>query len=259
VSAPALDFAGRVVLVTGGTRGIGRGIAQAFADAGAAVVVCGRTPPAEEDVAATADGVPRFVAANVRDPQAAAALVDGVVAELGRLDVLVNNAGGSPETAAATASPRFSSSIVDLNLLAPLHVAQAANRVMQGQDGGGAIVNISSVSAVRPSPGTAAYGAAKAGLEGLTRSLAIEWAPRVRVNAVTAGLIATEQATEHYGGPDGLARVAATVPLGRLGTPEDVANACLFLASPLAAYVSGATLLVHGGGEWPAFLSAARP
>lgn len=259
MSAPVLDFSGRVVLVTGGTRGIGHGIAQAFAEAGATVVVCGRTPPTDEHAPNVAGGAPRFVAANVRDPEAAAALVDGVVAELGRLDVLVNNAGGSPEADAATASPRFSSAIVDLNLLAPLHVAQAANRVMQGQDGGGAIVNISSVSAVRPSPGTAAYGAAKAGLEGLTRSLAIEWAPKVRVNAVTAGLIATEQAADHYGGPEGLARVAATVPLGRLGTPEDVANACLFLASPLAAYVSGASLLVHGGGERPAFLSAAKP
>ena len=118
------------------------------------------------------------------------------------------------------------------------------------------IVNIGSVSGLRPSPGTAAYGAAKAGLINLTRTLAVEWAPKVRVNCVVAGMIATEAADDHYGGPEGLAAVAATVPLGRLGTPADVAGVCLFLASPLASYVSGAAVEAHGGGEWPAFLAA---
>jgi NAD(P)-dependent dehydrogenase (short-subunit alcohol dehydrogenase family) len=122
--------------------------------------------------------------------------------------------------------------------------------------GGGSIVNIGSVSGLRPSPGTAAYGAAKAGLVNLTRTLAVEWAPKVRVNCVVAGMIATEAAEDHYGGAAGLAAVAATVPLGRMGTPEDVAGACLFLSSPLASYVSGAALEVHGGGEGPAFLAA---
>jgi NAD(P)-dependent dehydrogenase (short-subunit alcohol dehydrogenase family) len=136
-------------------------------------------------------------------------------------------------------------------------VSQAANRIMQGQGGGGTIVNIASVSGLRPSPGTAAYGAAKAGLINLTGSLAVEWAPKVRVNAVSAGLIETEQAHLHYGDEAGVARVAATVPLGRLGQPGDVAEACLFLASPRADYVSGANLVVHGGGERPAFLAAA--
>ncbi len=113
------------------------------------------------------------------------------------------------------------------------------------------------MSGARPSPGTAAYGAAKAGLLNLTQTLAVEWAPKVRVNAVTAGMIRTEQAHLHYGDEEGIARVAATVPLGRLGEPRDVGNVCLFLASPLASYVSGANLLVHGGGEKPAFLEAA--
>ena len=110
---------------------------------------------------------------------------------------------------------------------------------------------------MRPSPGTAAYGAAKAGLIHLTATLAVEWAPRVRLNAISAGLIRTEQAHLHYGDEEGIARVADTVPLKRLGTPNDIAGACLFFASPLAAYVSGANLLLHGGGETPAFLSAA--
>jgi NAD(P)-dependent dehydrogenase (short-subunit alcohol dehydrogenase family) len=137
-------------------------------------------------------------------------------------------------------------------------VSQAANRVMQEQAAGGAIVNISSVSALRPSPGTAAYGAAKAGLLSLTQSLAVEWAPKVRVNAVSAGLVATEDSLDHYGGPAGVERVAATVPSGRFASPGDVADAVAYLASPLAAYVSGANLVLHGGGEWPAFLRAAE-
>ena len=145
-----------------------------------------------------------FVAADLRDPeQAAAAVTAAVEAGGGRLDTVVNNAGGAPPADAATASPRFSESIVKLNLLAPLHVSQAANAVMQAQDDGGSIVNIGSVSGIRPSPGSAVYGAAKAGLVGLTQSLAVEWAPKVRLNLVTGGLIRTEQAHLFYGDEDG--------------------------------------------------------
>jgi NAD(P)-dependent dehydrogenase (short-subunit alcohol dehydrogenase family) len=129
---------------------------------------------------------------------------------------------------------------------------------MQEQDEGGVIVFIASVSGIRPSPGTAAYGAAKAGLLSLTETLAVEWAPKVRVTAVTAGMIRTEQAELHYGDEEGIAAVGATVPLGRMGDPEDVGDACLFVASPLARYVSGASVLLHGGGEAPAFLAAAK-
>jgi NAD(P)-dependent dehydrogenase (short-subunit alcohol dehydrogenase family) len=197
------------------------------------------------------------VACDVRDADSVDKLLAEVVAQHGRLDVLVNNAGGAPFTDAATASPRFSEKIIALNLTSALHCSVAANRVMQAQESGGNIVNIASVSGARPSPGTAAYGAAKAGLLNLTRSLAVEWAPRVRVNAITAGMIRTEQAHLHYGDEEGIARVSATVPLGRLALPVDIANACLYLASPLASYVSGADLLIHGGGERPAFLDAA--
>ncbi|QIK68463.1 SDR family oxidoreductase [Nocardioides sp. HDW12B] len=243
-----IDLTGRVVVVTGGTRGVGLGITEAFFDAGATVVTCSRS---ERD----APGA-RHVTCDVRDPDAVQALVETATREHGRLDVLVNNAGGAPYAEAADASPRFHAKVVELNLLAPLLLAQAANAVMQRQDTGGAIVNISSVSALRPSPGTAAYGAAKAGLDSLTRSLAVEWAPRVRVNALDVGIVRTEQTDLHLGGEEGAAAVAATVPLGRLATPRDVGNAAVFLASPLASYVSGATLEVHGGGERPAFLAA---
>lgn len=252
-----LDLDRRMVIVTGGTRGVGLGIARRFLDAGAEVVVCGRSEPDEAVTSAGRDAA--FVSADVRDPDRVDDLVTGVLARFGRLDVVVNNAGGSPPADAAGASPRFARAIIGLNLEAPLLVAQRANAAMQVQDGGGCIVNVASVSGLRPSPGTAAYGAAKAGLLNLTRSLAVEWAPRVRVNAVVVGLVRTEQAHLHYGDEDAIAAVAATIPLGRLAEPRDVGNACVFLASPLAAYISGAALEVHGGGEPPPFLTAADP
>jgi NAD(P)-dependent dehydrogenase (short-subunit alcohol dehydrogenase family) len=252
-----LDMSDRVVLVTGGARGIGRGIAETFLAAGAGVVICGRSEPASlpEAGGATAS----FVPADVRDAEAVDELVRATVDRFGSLDVLVNNAGGSPSVDSATVSPKFSRSIIELNLLAPLVCAQKANAVMQAQELGGSIVNIASVSALRATPGGAAYGAAKAGLLNLTQTLAVDYAPKVRVNAVSAGLIRTEQAHLHYGDEAGIAAVGATVPLGRMGLPADIANACLFLASPLAGYVSGANLVVHGGGERPAYLDAAAP
>ena len=181
-----------------------------------------------------------------------------VVDRHGRLDVVVNNAGGAPYALAADASPRFHAKVVELNLLAPLLVSQAANAVMQEQDGGGSVVMVSSISATRPSPGTAAYGAAKAGVDSLVRSLAVEWAPRVRVNAIDVGLVRTEQTDLHYGGEDGVAAIERTIPLGRLAEPRDVGNVAAFLASPLAGYVSGAVVAAHGGGEPPPFLAAAE-
>ena len=139
----------------------------------------------------------------------------------------------------------------------PMELRPLARRLgLTRQETGGLILNIASVSGLRPSPGTAAYGAAKAGLIHLTQSLAVEWAPKVRVNAISAGPIATELSTLHYGDAAGQARVAATIPMRRLGTPTDVAEACLLLASPLARFITGANLVVHGGGERPAFLSA---
>jgi NAD(P)-dependent dehydrogenase (short-subunit alcohol dehydrogenase family) len=258
VSVPSgFDMSGTVVIVTGGGKGIGRGITERFLTSGADVVICGRTEPA--DIPASGDRRAVFIAADVRDVEQIDRVVQGALDRFGRLDVLVNNAGGSPPADAATASPRFSTAIITLNLVAPLCFAQRANAIMQQQAAGGTIINIASVSGTRPSPGTAAYGAAKAGLLNLTQTLAVEWAPKVRVNAITAGLIRTEQAHVHYGDEAGIAAVGATVPLGRMGEPGDVADVCLFLASPLARYVSGANVLVHGGGERPAFLGAAEP
>ena len=237
---------GRAVLVTGGTKGLGRGLAAAFRSAGAQVLVCARNAPADPGT--------DFVAADLRDPEQAAAAVDAVVERFGRLDVVVNNAGGSPPADAATVSPRFVEKIVALNLLAPFYVAQRANAVMQQQPDGGLIINIGSLSGRRASPGTAAYGAAKAGLASLTSTLAMEWAPKVRVNAVTVGYLETEQAALHYGDAARVAALAERMPMRRLVQPADVAAVCLFLASPAASFVTGADIAVDGGGEPPTFL-----
>ena len=242
------DLGGRVVLVTGGVRGVGAGISAVFAEQGATVITCARRP---------VEGLPyEFHSCDVRDPDAVAGLVAEIVARHGRLDVVVNNAGGSPFALAADASPRFHQKIIELNLLGMLHVSQAANAVMQQQPGGGSIISISSVSGRRPTPGTAAYGAAKAGVDSLTKTLAVEWAPKVRVNAVVVGMVMTEQAELFYGDGESQAAVAATVPLGRLAEPRDIGLATAFLASDAASYISGASLEVHGGGEPPAYLSA---
>ena len=243
-----LGLTGRVVLVTGGVRGVGAGISAVFAAQGATVLTCARRP---------VDGSRyEFFACDVRDDDAVRDMLDAVVAHHGRIDVVVNNAGGSPYVAAAEASANFSRKIIELNLIGPLQVAQHANRHMQTQDRGGSIINICSVSGRRPTPGTAAYGAAKAGLENLTATLAVEWAPRVRVNTVVVGMVETEQSELFYGDAESVAKVGATVPLGRLAKPADVGWAAAYLASDLAAYVSGASLEVHGGGEPPSYLEA---
>jgi NAD(P)-dependent dehydrogenase (short-subunit alcohol dehydrogenase family) len=242
----------RVVLVTGGAKGIGLGISCAFLSSGAQVVACGREAPA---------GLPaglEFESCDVRDAPAVDALFAKLQQKYGRLDVLVNNAGGAPFALADKASPRFHEKIIQLNLLAPLHLAQKANGLMQAQDGGGVILFIASTSALRPSPGTAAYGAAKAGILSLTQTLAVEWAPKVRVAAVSPGPVRTEQSGLHYGDESGVAAVAATIPAGRLADPSDIGAACVWLASDAAGYASGTNLLLHGGGERPAFLAAAH-
>jgi NAD(P)-dependent dehydrogenase (short-subunit alcohol dehydrogenase family) len=221
--ALALDLSGRVALVTGGTRGIGLGIVDSFRAAGARVLTCSRSEVDAQD----------HYVCDVRDPEAVQALVAAIVSDTGRLDVLVNNAGGAPSVDAATASPRFHDKIVGLNLLAPL---------------------LCSVAAARPAPTIAAYGAAKAGLDALTMSLAMEWGPAVRVNAIDVGLCRTEQTDDHYGDDARVAAIEQTIPLGRMARPEEVGHVAVFLASDLASYVSGARVACHGGGEPPVFL-----
>ena len=248
----SLDFTGRVAIVTGGTRGLGRIVAMRLAEAGCRVAVCGRNAPDDLPVGVT------FHAADIRDPEQAQAFVAAVAEAHGRLDILVNNAGGSPKVDAANASPRFFDSILKLNLHAAMYMAQAAYAPMKAC-GGGSVVNIASVSGIRPSPGTAAYGAAKAGLLNLTQSLAQEWGPDgIRINAIIAGLMQTETAETTYGGAEAQAAVGRSMPLQRMGTGDDLAGAILWLCSDLASWVSGARINVDGGGERPFFLDLVR-
>jgi len=247
-----IDFSGRVVLVTGGTRGIGAGIAQRFADAGATVSICARSEPES-----LPDGW-SFHAVDLRDADSARAAIDAVAERHGRLDVLVNNAGGGPPAVTHTASPRFTERITALNLLSSIYASQAAYPHLMAaavQDtGGGSIVNITSVAAMRPGPMVAAYAAAKAGLINFTSTIGQEWAPGIRVNCVTVGMVVTPESAEHYGDAESIARIEAGIPMGRMAEPRDIADACVFLASPLASYISGANLVVHGGGDRPSFL-----
>lgn len=282
-SASAIfDFSGSVAIVTGGTKGLGRGIAQTFLSSGADVVICARNAPKDpvaapintSNVARNETSTPNdapaapnkttpasnktalFVAADVRNPDDIAKVVNTATETFGRVDVLVNNAGGAPPVASAEASPRFNERVLALNLLAPMMFSQAVHPVMNQQDTGGVVLNISSVSALRPNPFGVAYGAAKAGLINMSETLAAEWAPKIRVLTVTAGLLVTENAHLYYGDEEGIAKVGNTITLGRMGAPDDIAGVCLFLASDKAKWMTGANIMVHGGNERPSYLDA---
>ena len=247
---------GKTVLVTGGAGHIGRAITEAYLRCGANVVVCGRKEPASMPHAERNTAV--FVQADIRNPDESQKVIDVAMETFGRLDILVNNAGGSPPVKAQDASPRLTEKIIGLNLVAPLIMSQQAFPAMRRQlDAVGNIVNIASLSGTRPSPGTTAYGAAKSGLISATRSLAMEWGPDIRVNALVVGLVKHEAGTEHYGGEQGFARISKMLPLRRMAEPTDIADACQFLTSEQARYISGATLEVDGGGEVPVFLHLA--
>jgi NAD(P)-dependent dehydrogenase (short-subunit alcohol dehydrogenase family) len=250
--AMQIDMTGKIAIITGGGKGIGRTLTTRFLEAGAEVVICGRSESLES-LPSGGGRTATYVQADIREPDQIQRVVDATVAAHGRIDILVNNAGGSGAVDTATVSPRFHAGIINLNLTAALNMSCAVYRVMREQEGEGNILYISSVAADRAAPGTAAYGAAKAGLETLARSLALEWSPKVRINSVRAGLIVTDQSALHYG-PDGGAAVGATIPMGRMGTPDDIADTLLLLCSPYASWVTGAVWEVHGGHQAPSYL-----
>lgn len=242
---------GQVVAITGGARGAGVGIVDAFLRAGSVVETCGRSPKEDSPVP---PGV-NYSQVDLRDADACAAWFSEIGNRHGRLDTLINNVGGSPAGAFTDGSANFHRKVLELNLTTAINSSLSAYPFLA--ETAGSVVNITSISARRPSPGTAIYGAAKAGLESLTRSLAVEWARTVRVNSVSCGLIEVPNADGHYGSEEQRSRIADTIPNGRFASPVDVGMACVFLASALSAHTTGATLNVDGGGEWPAFLAHA--
>ena len=244
----------KVAIVTGGSRGIGRVISEGFLTAGAKVIVCARNLPEAE--INSAGNMADFVRCDVRNTDEIRNVVDYCESKYGRLDILVNNAGGAPPAVSATAGEKFTRSIVDLNLIAPIVFSQTAGKLMRSSSDSSVIINISSISGMRPNPYGVAYGASKAGIINATETLALEWGPQIRVVSISAGLVLTEESRSFYGDDESVERIASTIPLGRLGKPQDIADACLFVASDKAAWISGSNIVLHGGGERPSYLDA---
>jgi len=240
------DFAGRVALVTGGTRGIGSAVTLALTAGGARVYAVYRSDDAAAAELAGRIGDPLVtVRADVADPQAAASAVDRAVQESGRLDILVNCAGGATDRLLLRATPSYVRDTLALNLESVIHTSRAALPAMLKQRYG-RIVSLGSVVAGSGNPGQAVYAAAKAGIEGFTRSLAREVALKgITVNCVAPGWIDTDLTSAVPGAAR--ERAIDATPAGRAGTPEEVADAVLFLASNRAAYVTGTVLQVNGG------------
>jgi NAD(P)-dependent dehydrogenase (short-subunit alcohol dehydrogenase family) len=248
--AGRFDVSGKVAIVTGGNVGIGKSIAATLLQEGASVVTCSRrdyeAPPAAEGLDGVDDRIIHMTC-DVREADQVQAVVDRSVEAFGRLDILVNNAGGSPGAASATASPRFFAAVTAINLTGVLVFSQKANAVMQQQDEGGTIVNISSVAGLYGAAFSVAYGASKAGVINATRSLAVEWGPKVRINCIAPGLIMTEGA-EYLAPTEQIKEaIAAAIPLQRIGDPEDIADVVLFLCSSGSRYINGETIVVDGG------------
>jgi NAD(P)-dependent dehydrogenase (short-subunit alcohol dehydrogenase family) len=249
----ALDLTGTVALVTGGSRGLGREMVRAFAEHGANVVIASRKLEAcvalAEEIEA-AHGVSAVaVACNVSDWSQCDALADAAYERFGRVDVLVNNAGLSPlYPSPEKVSEALWDKVIAVNLKGPFRLSASIGSRM-AQAGGGSIINISSIGAIRPNGGILPYAAAKAGLNALTEGFAKALAPKVRVNAVMCGMFRTD-ISKAWGDPDAVAeRARETIALQRIGEPEEVVGAALYLASPASSYCTGTIIKLDGGAS----------
>jgi 7-alpha-hydroxysteroid dehydrogenase len=252
----------RVAVVTGAGLGIGRGIAIGLAQAGADLVLAARTQADLEDVATLVEDTGRralIVPTDVTDLGQLERLVDGAVAEFGRLDIAVNNAGGAMPRAALDTSERFLETAFHFNVTAPFTLTKLAARRMVDTAGAGAVVNISSRSASMTQTSFAAYGAVKAALDRLTRNMAPELAPRVRLNALDVGGVATRSLDVVLTDESLHRQFLAGTPMGRPGEPEDIACAVLYLVSDASSWVTGKVFEIDGGTEAPAITVPVLP
>jgi len=241
------SLTGKVAIVTGAGRSIGKGIALAFAEAGADVACVARTTSEIEAVSEEIRGLGRksvAITCDVREAEQVENMVKTAFEEFGRIDILVNNAGGGYLKPAIDTSQRAWETQISLNLTSAFLCSKAAARIMLEQKSG-VIINISSRAGDQPAVGMIGYGVSKAGMNHLTRTLAFELAPHIRVNCISPGAVWTETSAETLGPAKD--RIVRGTPLQRMGTPEDIAHAALYLASPASSWVTGKILEVDGG------------
>jgi NAD(P)-dependent dehydrogenase (short-subunit alcohol dehydrogenase family) len=242
---PVFDLSGKVALVTGGSRGLGYQMVRAFAERGADIIVASRKLDNCETAAAEVRALGRRAMAHAVHAakwESIDELLAAAYAEFGRIDILVNNAGMSPPMPSHEVTEELFDSVVGLNFKGPFRLAsQAAKRMYDGD--GGVIINVTSSGSLMPLPGVVPYGSAKAALNAMTRSLAAEYGPRVRVNTLSPGPFLTDIAKAWT--PE--ARETAANALGRPGKPEEIVSAALFLASPASSFTTGAIVRVDGG------------
>lgn len=245
-----LDLTGKVAVITGGSRGLGRAMSLAFAEHGATVVIASRRVETCEALASEITGSTGITAharaCHVGRWDDCTDLIEGVVTDLGHIDILVNNAGMSPVyPSLSEVSEELFDKVVGVNLKGPFRLSSLAGELM-ARGRGGAIINITSIAAVQPRPGEVPYGAAKAGLTNLTMSMAHAFGPTVRVNAIMAGPFMTDVAA-HWDMEEFDRIAQSSIPLRRGGQPEEITGAALYLASDLSSYTTGAVIKVDGG------------
>lgn len=242
---PLFDFTGKVVLVTGGSRGLGYQMVKAFATRGADVIIASRKLDACEAVAEEVRALGRralAVSSHVGKWDECEELISKAYAEFGRIDILINNAGMSPATPSHETPEKLFDAVMNLNYKGPFYLAaQIGKRMADGE--GGNIINVSSIAAVAAVPGVVPYSGAKAALNAMTVSMAREYAPKVRINTISAGPFLTDIADAWA--PE--QREKQSVALGRPGNPDEIVTAALMLASPASSYTTGANVRVDGG------------